>query len=614
MRNPGLGCAGMDSIFSGFVLDPAKCSELSLAEKQELVYEISQWPKNAPEILQSWSRRELLEVICAEMGKERKYTGVTKTKMIEHLLRLVTEKKSSKNANHSPPLSPLSPTKTRSVFKRHKKKEDSLRSVTALDRVSVKVEAEEQKDILHCQNFACRAALSPEDVFCKRCSCCICHHYDDNKDPSLWLVCGSDDPDENNLCGISCHLKCALQHERSGVVKNKCHTKLDGSFCCCSCGKENGLMGSWRKQLLVAKDARRVDVLCFRISLCHKILKGTERYKELQKIVNTAVKRLKKEVGPLERVSAKMARGIVNRLQCAAEVQKLCSIAVEVADKMIFGVPEPLAYANTEVPSSPAWRIHFEHISPISVAIVLDYSETQSEDIIGCRLWHRKSTDSSYLEEPSSTLLRPETRSVISGLYPSTEYFFKISPFTGQSQLGEQEFRWITQTPRAGTLSSDMVCMRKDSFSTLDEEHEAGDRAFIIETDSQRDSTNSNRFVHVNHVPPPMPCKPVESDQGLESGNRKQSMEREYEYCVKVIRWLECEGHMEKEFRVKFLTWFSLKATMQERRVVSAFIDTLIDDPPSLVGQLVDAFTDGICGKVKAVPVSWNSLCRGLWH
>lgn len=107
---------------------------------------------------------------------------------------------------------------------------------------------------------------------------------------------------------------------------------------------------SWRKQLLVAKDARRVDVLCYRISLSHKILKGTERYKELQKIVNTAVKRLKKEVGPLERVSAKMARGIVNRLQCAAEVQKLCSIAVDVADKMISGVPEPLAYANTEAP------------------------------------------------------------------------------------------------------------------------------------------------------------------------------------------------------------------------------------------------------------------------
>ncbi|KAF9619249.1 hypothetical protein IFM89_005803 [Coptis chinensis] len=37
-----------------------------------------------------------------------------------------------------------------------------------------------------------------------------------------------------------------------------------------------------------------------------------------------------------------------------------------------------------------------------------------------------------------------------------------------------------------------------------------------------------------------------------------------YEYCVKIIRWLECEGHIEQEFRMKFLTWFSLRSTEQE--------------------------------------------------
>lgn len=398
---------------------------------------------------------------------------------------------------------------------------------------------------------------------------------------------------------------------------------LDGSFYCSSCGKENGMMGSWRKQLLIAKDARRVDVLCDRISLSHKILKGTERYKELQKIVNIAVKKLKKEVGPLERVSAKMARGIVNRLSCGAEVQKLCSAAVEAADKMLSIVSEPLPDSDTKAltistTASPACQIHFEDISPISIAIVLEYEEMLLEDIIGCRLWHRKSNDY-YLEVPTRVLLRPETRFVILGLDPSTEYFFKVSPFTSKRQLEETESRWITQTP-SGTYSnvqnhgSDRVCIRKDSVSTLDEEHEAGDQAFIIETDSQRGSTNSNRYVHSSHVPPTMPCKPVAPNERLGFGNEKQMMEREYEYSVKVIRWLECEGHMEKEFRVKFLTWFSLKATMQERRVVSAFIDTLIDDPASLVGQLVDTFKDGICGKEKRVPIPWNSFCRGLWH
>uniref|UniRef100_A0A0A9HS86 VIN3-like C-terminal domain-containing protein n=1 Tax=Arundo donax TaxID=35708 RepID=A0A0A9HS86_ARUDO len=37
--------------------------------------------------------------------------------------------------------------------------------------------------------------------------------------------------------------------------------------------------------------------------------------------------------------------------------------------------------------------------------------------------------------------------------------------------------------------------------------------------------------------------------------------EASYEYCVKVIRRLECEEHIEANFRVKFLTWFCLRAT-----------------------------------------------------
>lgn len=89
---------------------------------------------------------------------------------------------------------------------------------------------------------------------------------------------------------------------------------------------------------MVAKEARRVDVLCLRVFLSHKILKGTEQYKDLQKTMETAVKRLKNEVGPLDRVCTKMARGIVNRLSCGAEVQKLCTSAVEAFDSMF---PDP---------------------------------------------------------------------------------------------------------------------------------------------------------------------------------------------------------------------------------------------------------------------------------
>jgi hypothetical protein len=94
------------------------------------------------------------------------------------------------------------------------------------------------------------------------------------------------------------------------------------------------LCRTWRKQLVIAKEARRVDVLCLRISLSHKILLHTEKYQKLQNSVETAIKFLNDEVGPLEQVCGKMARGIVNRLSCGADVQKMCVSAVEYFNSM----------------------------------------------------------------------------------------------------------------------------------------------------------------------------------------------------------------------------------------------------------------------------------------
>lgn len=88
-----------------------------------------------------------------------------------------------------------------------------------------------------------------------------------------------------------------------------------------------------------------------------------------------------------------------------------------------------------------------------------------------------------------------------------------------------------------------------------------------------------------------------DSDSTLTNGSPFQvqnelCLDENFEYCVKIIRWLECEGHIKKEFRLKLLTWFSLRSTEQERRVLNTFIQTLIDDPSSLAGQLVDSFSD----------------------
>lgn len=183
-------------------------------------------------MLRSFTRPELLEIICAEMGKVRKYTGYTKAQMIEHLLKLVSQ--NSKRSNSFT----FSPAHI--GYKRKRNIETSSQQLTDLNAPLQNNEEGCGKTLL-CQNVACRATLSLEDAFCKRCSCCICHYYDDNKDPSLWLTCGSDSPGKRS-CGLTCHLICALKDERTGIMKIGCHSKLEGSFCCASCRQVNELM------------------------------------------------------------------------------------------------------------------------------------------------------------------------------------------------------------------------------------------------------------------------------------------------------------------------------------------------------------------------------------
>ncbi|KAK3027035.1 hypothetical protein RJ639_041190 [Escallonia herrerae] len=91
---------------------------------------------------------------------------------------------------------------------------------------------------------------------------------------------------------------------------------------------------TWRKQLLAAMGARRVDALCLRVLLSHKILEGTEKYKVLLKFVESCVKTLENEVGNLDLASTEMDRLIVNRLSCCTKVQQLCTSAVEAFDSM----------------------------------------------------------------------------------------------------------------------------------------------------------------------------------------------------------------------------------------------------------------------------------------
>ncbi|CAJ2676181.1 VIN3-like protein 1 isoform X2 [Trifolium pratense] len=575
-----------------------------------------------------------------------------------------------------------------------------------------------------CKNAACRAVLSVDDTFCRRCSCCICHLFDDNKDPSLWLVCTSEST-QGDSCELSCHIECALQHEKVGVVDHGQLMQLDGGYCCASCGKVTGILGCWKKQLNIAKDARRVDVLCYRIYLSYRLLNGTSKFKDLHQIVQEAKAKLETEVGPLDGVSAKMARGIVSRLSIASDVQRFCTLAIEKADSWLAIVPN----LNSEGSLPAACKFVFEEVTDSSVKIILiEMSNICSEDIKGYKLWYYKSWDEPPTKDPVSVFPKSQRRILISDLQPCTEYTFRIISYTAMGDLGHSEAKCFTesieiiqnnpsksvasnhkkQNPQTGGNSSgskmelnptmagprfkvrdlgkvlrvawaqergyfeELCCadmknccgqgkMNKPKIperllpsdsrgldlnvvsvpdlnedltppfeSSRDEGNgctllqavEADDDAVshdLQENDKARShrSGDSQTWAHgpreVSAVDSRVNAgrkrvastneEAHECDSTLINGSPlrisggSHFLDENFEYCVKVIRWLECEGHIKQEFRLKLLTWFSLRSTEQERRVVNTFIQTLMDDPSSLAGQLVDSFSDIVSSK-----------------
>ncbi|XP_038695981.1 VIN3-like protein 2 isoform X2 [Tripterygium wilfordii] len=736
----------MDSSLEGVVHDPSKCSKLSMDEKRELVYEISKLSHGASEMLQSWSRQEILQILCAEMGKERKYTGLTKVKIIEHLLTIVSERKSREQEPITDLEAPSSPAAGQRASKRQRKTDHPSRFVVAVNSHPSNNNGNDLGSTTYCKNSACKATLKFEDAFCKRCSCCICYQYDDNKDPSVWLVCSSEAPFEGSSCGMSCHLECALKHDKSGIGKVEKHAGLDGSYYCVSCGKVNDLLGCWRKQLVMAKETRRVDILCYRVSLSQKLLNRSVKYQKIYGIVSEAMKKLEAELGALAGLPVKMGRGIVNRLSSGPEVQKLCALAVESLDDMLSNANlHPLPNPTIRDPNFIApTMVRFEDVCPTSITVALG-SENFSlgNDIYS--LWHRKAQDLEYPAEPTCKLLEPNRRFVVEGLTPATEYHFRVVSFNGTKELDISDVKIATsrcenelpscsvlersQSPvtNCSSLSnpssvedetnnnisfSDQNDNRADNYhayctdtdkiisanlsndainsilpggggtpvdaaSLLDEEGAngvsgSGPNSDTLKLDNRQNpgeriveemnadtgsdtlvaGTSTERVPFVGRSEDDLPITPFKleklkdvqvrngratsSKKGLENGTgkgeephngstSKKSGERkgeecrenglpdsDFEYYVKVIRWLECEGHIEKNFRQKFLTWYSLRATPQELRVVKVFVDTFIEDPASLAGQLMDTFAEIVSNKRStAVP---SGLCMQLWH
>ncbi|KAL6977768.1 hypothetical protein U1Q18_026555 [Sarracenia purpurea var. burkii] len=371
--------------------------------------------------------------------------------------------------------------------------------------------------------------------------------------------------------------------------------------------------------------------------------------------------------------------------------------------------------------------IQFSDVCPSSVIVILGSKDPRLGNVEGFTLWHHKAEDMDYPAEPTCTLFTPNTRFLLSGLSPATEYVVKVVCFNSLRNLGKCEVQFRTcksddfpdhknlevaeRSESPATNSSSLsnpssvedesnnnlaLCSTEnenmnteiiasatndgvthsngtsqggklgDSLNSLDETGPKGkissipsSNALNIENkdslEGQETSTDSGSNTHhdkkgVEIVPfvgsleadlPITPCKlenfkdglprngrckkPIneEEDPQVGSSSKKRGLERQdeeqsdndgrdFEYYVKVIRWLECGGHIETSFRQKFLTWYSLRASPQEVKVVKVFVDTLIDDPASLAGQLLDAFSETISSRRSAAVPS--GFCLKLWH
>lgn len=695
----------------------------STPEKNGHSDDASRSPELLQEFLKSGPRKELLRT-C--FHKEKKSSASSKSKMSEvvklgnKIIKKPDLRKVSSTANSQS-----------SARKQNRKGENPIRVLPATEQSS----DHGFSSSWICKNSACRAILSIDDTFCKRCSCCICHLFDDNKDPSLWLVCSSESG-EGDYCGLSCHIECALQREKVGVVDLGQLMQLDGSYCCASCGKVSGILGSWKKQLMIAREARRLDVLCYRIYLSYRLLYKTSRFTELHEFVKDAKAKLETEVGPVNGVSAKMARGIVSRLSVAGDIQKLCSLAIEKANEWLVTMSNTNPKCQDSRPA--ACRFLFEELTSSSVVIILiELSTASSDDIKGYKLWYFKSRDETHTKEPSSVFPRTQRRILISNLQPCTEYTFRIVSYTEAGDLGHSEAKCFTKSveiiyknPTSAAVmcqknvnhltegsSKELTAVGSSGFKVRDlgkilrlalaqeqgcfegfcsadiekccgaiknikpetrEEHhmpsvsrgldlnvvsvpdlneeltppfessrdedngctlelavEADDDAASLEIEKNRlarSHGSGDSQTWTNGATGEVPAvdshtelcrkraansneETHDCDSTLINGspfritNDSGSLDENFEYCVKVIRSLECEGHINQEFRLKLLTWFSLRSTEQERRVVNTFIQTLIDDPSSLAGQLVDSFSDIISSKRPR-----NGFCSKLWH
>lgn len=297
--------------------------------------------------------------------------------------------------------------------------------------------------------------------------------------------------------------------------------------------------------------------------------------------------------------------------------------------------------------------VRVEEIQARSVIVRLNSEEASSSlptRITGFRLLCRKSKDEECFYQVNCVVYLPKTSSTILGLEPETEFCLRVVSFNEEGDLDESELRFSTlkddrdevgnqqsflSNSNSGLCSNPSLpedesnnihksCSKENGDKDNIEHCSAGEVESEIEDDRLvKRKVNSDLLV--------TPCKRDTSKEKQGGNKRSKSrkatvnkkpkinlangVDKDLGRIVKMIIRLEQEGHIDKSFRERFLTWYSLRATHRKVRVVKLFVETFMDDLSSLGQQLVDTFSECLLSKRSSTTgVGPAEICLKLWH
>ncbi|KAL0404614.1 UNVERIFIED_CONTAM: VIN3-like protein 2 [Sesamum radiatum] len=137
----------------------------------------------------------------------------------------------------------------------------------------------------------------------------------------------------------------------------------------------------------------------------------------------------------------KKARGIVNRLSSGPEIQRHCASAVESLDLMLS---KRVSDMPSDCSALVSKLVRFEDIHASSITVILNNDDSNGGGVMGYVLWHRKADEIIYPTEPTCRLFAPNTKLLLSGLTPATEYFLKVVTLDKDREKGFCEFQFRT--------------------------------------------------------------------------------------------------------------------------------------------------------------------------